>query len=217
MTELTPQTLIKFLTFAEGLKNTLRHSYTSQGRRESVAEHTWTLTLLAMLVFDQLQEPVDQLKVLKLLIVHDLPEIITGDIPAFDKLQQLEQAQAAEAEALVRIEAMLPAPWGREIAMLCDEFEARQTPEARLAYAIDKAEAFIQHNIADISTWDQNDFDYQTDLQSPRREHFNFDPYMAALRDQIDADTLQKIAAAGLLHRANQQTVRQFNGDSGMA
>ncbi|MEL7236212.1 MAG: HD domain-containing protein, partial [Chloroflexota bacterium] len=148
-----PRAIIELVTFAEGLKNELRHSYTSTGRHESVAEHCWMLCVMALAVFDAVELDVDRMKVLKMLIVHDLPEIITGDIPVFDKLEIAEQAAADEEAALEQIEAQYH--MGAEIAALCREFEASETNEAKLARAIDKAEAFIQHNNAPMETWDQ--------------------------------------------------------------
>lgn len=203
-----PKALIALVAFAEGLKNELRHSYTSTGRQESVAEHCWMLCLMAMAVFDAVQLDVDRMKVLKLLIVHDLPEVITGDIPVFDKLKVAEQAATDEEAALQQIEATYP--MGAEIAALCREFEAAETHEAKLARAIDKAEALIQHNLADIETWDQNDYDYQTDMEHPRRLVFEVDPFFQALRDQLDHDTMAKIDAGGKLARANTKSVAAY-------
>jgi putative hydrolases of HD superfamily len=206
------KTILEFMSFAEGLKNVLRHSYTSAGRRESVAEHSWMLTLLAILVFDDLSIEVDRLKVLKLLIVHDLPEIITGDIPVFHKLKVIEQAHADEVAAIDQMVMILPKPLRSEIKDLCLEYNNRQSIEARLAYAIDKAEALIQHNIEDISTWDQNDFDYQTDFSQVRQQPFQLDPFIAALKQQIDTDSMNKISGAGLLERARTEAVQWFHG-----
>jgi putative hydrolases of HD superfamily len=205
-----PKQMIAFLTFAEGLKNVLRHSYTSAGRRESVAEHTWMLCLMAMLVFDEIALEVDQLRVLKMLVIHDLPEIITGDIPTFDKHSIAAQAQQDELEAMQQLVAALPPELRQHILDLHREYEARVTPEARLAYAIDKAEALMQHNAADISTWDQNDYDYQTDFDNPRTSLYSVDPFMQALKRQIDLDTLAKIKSAGQLHRARADSVNRL-------
>ena len=83
------QSILVFLKKAEKLKTELRHSWTSNTQRqESVAEHCWSACLIAILLFKELQEPVDQLKVLKMIVVHDLAEAIAGDIPAFEVSQQ---------------------------------------------------------------------------------------------------------------------------------
>ncbi|MCU0513887.1 MAG: HD domain-containing protein [Anaerolineae bacterium] len=189
---LTPPALLHFVAFAEQLKNTLRHSYTSRGRHESVAEHSWLLCLMALLSFDALALPVDRLKVLKMLIVHDLAEAITGDIPVFYKVQVAEQARLQEEAALHTMTAGLPPALADEIRALCQEFEARETPEARVAAALDKCEALIQHNLADVATWDRNDLDYQLDFNHPRNHLFDVDPFFRALKQAIDEESLAK-------------------------
>lgn len=106
--KITPSSLIDFYTQTENLKNVLRHSYTSANRRESVAEHSWMLCLLALAVVDQMAYEVNLLHLLKMLIVHDLPEAVTGDIPVFDKQAIIEKAQHDESAAMARLTASLP-------------------------------------------------------------------------------------------------------------
>ena len=81
---MNPRTLLDVLHVAERLKDTTRHCYTSGGRHESVAEHSWRMTLMAYLVAEEFPEA-DVLKLLKMCLIHDLGECFTGDIPAFDK------------------------------------------------------------------------------------------------------------------------------------
>ena len=76
-----PEKLIEILSVAERLKDAVRHCYTSGGRRESVAEHSWRITLMAYFVSDEFPEA-DLLKVMKMCLIHDLGEAFTGDIPA---------------------------------------------------------------------------------------------------------------------------------------
>ncbi|WP_282920868.1 HD domain-containing protein [Ignavigranum ruoffiae] len=78
--------LLNILTVAERLKDTTRHCYTSQGRQESVADHTWMMSLIALLLMDEFEE-VDMNKVIRMCIIHDLGECFTQDIPAFAKNQ----------------------------------------------------------------------------------------------------------------------------------
>lgn len=76
--------LYAFIVRAEKLKVELRHSWNSDpNRQESVAEHSWMMALLAMAIFDEIDIEVDQLKVMKMVAIHDLAEAITGDIPSF--------------------------------------------------------------------------------------------------------------------------------------
>lgn len=206
-----PRQIIEFMGFAEGLKNVLRHSYTTAGRRESVAEHAWMLCLFAMVVFDEVQMDVDRLKVLKMLIIHDLPEVITDDIPVFEKAQLTADELPDEEAAMRDLIAPLAPQLQEHIMSLFHEYELRESNEARLAYAIDKAEAMIQHNLADISTWDANDYRYQTDIANPRHQHIeSLNPFFAALKAAIDADTIEKISKAGQAHRIDPQMIQRY-------
>ena len=82
-----PEKLIEVLSVAERLKDAVRHCYTSGGRRESVAEHSWRITLMAYFVSDEFPEA-DLLKIMKMCLIHDLGEAFTGDIPAFEKTEK---------------------------------------------------------------------------------------------------------------------------------
>ena len=79
-----PRTLLNALAVAERLKGTTRHCYTSNGRRESVAEHSWMMTLMAFFLQEEFPEA-DMNKVIRMCIIHDLGEAFTGDIPSFEK------------------------------------------------------------------------------------------------------------------------------------
>ena len=79
-----PEKLIETLAVAERLKDATRHCYTSRGRSESVAEHSWRITLMAYLVSDEFPEA-DLEKLMKMCLIHDLGEAFTGDIPTFEK------------------------------------------------------------------------------------------------------------------------------------
>lgn len=136
--------LLDFLRLAERLKNTVRSSHTSEGRRESVAEHTWRLCLMA-LVFERHFPDVDFARLVKICIVHDLGEAIGGDIPAPEQTGPGTKA-ADERRDLLQLLAPLPAGTREEIVALWDEYEAAATAEARLAKALDKLETILQHN-----------------------------------------------------------------------
>ncbi|MFD2111096.1 HD domain-containing protein [Thiorhodococcus fuscus] len=133
-----------FIQEAEKLKSVLRTSYTSTGRRESTAEHTWRLCLLAMTLQDILG-PLDFDRVLKLCVIHDLGEALNGDVPAV-----LQQASASksdqERQDLVKLLATLPAALQEEFLSLWEDYEYARTREARIVKALDKIETIIQHN-----------------------------------------------------------------------
>jgi putative hydrolase of HD superfamily len=208
-----PTVILNFVAYAEKLKTLVRHSYTSNSeRQESVAEHTWMLCLLATLLFHEIEAEVDQLRVLKMLIVHDLVEVFAGDIPAFVKEDMAEQeVYQKERDALNRLTGELPQEMRREIIDLWEEFEACSTTEARVATAIDKVEAVIQHNLADIRTWSQEDFDYQPYV---RNELFDFDPYIRKFKDQVDLDTMKKVEGEGSLDRVSEVARERYRAGS---
>jgi len=176
----------------------MRHSWTSDStRQESTAEHTWLLCLIAMTIFDELKIKVDQLKVLKMLIIHDLAETIIGDIPAFDT-EGRKGKKEKEKVAMEQLVKNLPLKIRNEIMELFEEMEAKSTPEAKIAQAIDKFEAPLQHNISDIATWDQNDYDIHGRY---KMELYEFDPFLKELREELEHMTRRKATKAKTLHR----------------
>ena len=146
--------VLGFLPLAERLKRELRHSWLSDGRRESVAEHTWFMALMALLTYRRLEEPVSLDRVLSMAIVHDLAEVEVGDIPYFEASDRKARKAELELVAIDRIAAMLPAPDGAVVKELWLEFEEGQTPESKFVRALDHLEVQVQHNLADISTWE---------------------------------------------------------------
>ena len=182
--------LIDALTVAEKLKDTMRHCYTKNGRRESVAEHCWMMTLAAFWMKDEFPEA-DMDRVLKMCLIHDLGEAFTGDVPAFEKTASNEQE---EKRLLYGWVASLPGGIAREMMSLYDEMEKRETLEAKIYKAVDGLEAVIQHNISDISTW--LPLEYGLNL-TYADDKVAFSEYLRALREEIRKDTLAKIDAAG--------------------
>ena len=111
------RTLLDALSVAERLKDTTRHCYTKNGRHESVAEHSWMMTLMAFFIKDEFPE-VDMDKVIKMCIIHDLGEVFTGDIPTFDKTASNEQT---EEELLYGWVNTLPKNYAAEIEAMYAE------------------------------------------------------------------------------------------------
>lgn len=182
-----PRTLLNVLTVAERLKDTTRHCYTSRGRHESVAEHSWMLTLMSFFLRSEFPEA-DMDKVTRMCIIHDLGECFTGDIPAFDKTAAHEQTEDALLCAWVD---SLPEPHRSEMTALYTEMAARDTLEAKIYKAIDSLEAVIQHNLSDLSTWIPHEYQLN---QTYGFDKAAFSPYFTALREEIKADTLKKLA-----------------------
>ena len=184
-----PRTLLNILTTAERLKDTTRHCYTTRGRHESVAEHSWMMTLMAFFLRDEFPEA-DMDKVTRMCIIHDLGECFTGDIPTFDKTAANEERDEALLNAWLNTR---PQPYREEMTALYAEMNALQTQEAKIYKAIDKMEAVLQHNLSDISTWIPHE--YQLNVVSGA-DQAAFSPYLTQLRQELKADTLQKIAEA---------------------
>ena len=181
-----PERLFEILAVAERLKCNTRHSWTSTGRRESVAEHSWRLALMAMLVGDEFPE-MDMDKVIKMCLIHDMGEAITGDIPAFEKTDKDRKVENKKVEQLTDI---LLEPVRAEWKALFEEMETMETQEARLYKSLDKLEALIQHNEADISTWIPLEYDLQMTYGN---EECKFTEYIQRLRDEVRKDSKRKI------------------------
>ena len=121
---------IRFIQEAEGLKCMTRTAWTSTGRRESTAEHSWRLALLAGLLLPA-YPGLDARRMLMLCLVHDLGEVYEGDISAALRPDQ-EEKERQERAAVKRAAASLPEKSGRELCKLWEEYNACETPEARL-------------------------------------------------------------------------------------
>ena len=182
-----PEKLIEVLSVAERLKDAVRHSYTSGGRRESVAEHSWRITLMAYFVSDEFPEA-DLLKIMKMCLIHDLGEAFTGDIPAFEKT---DKDSEKEADVLGEWVKTLPEPFNKEMSEIYQEMEEQQTLEARIYKALDKLEALIQHNESDIKTWIPLEYDLQMTYGNDKVQ---FSEYLTRLRDEVRNDSKKKIA-----------------------
>lgn len=151
--------IVDVLGLAENLKTEMRHSWLSNGRQESVAEHTWMMSVAAVLMAPHLQHPVDLGQTLKLIALHDIAEAITGDIPYFEESARKDTKLADEAEAMEAMRGMLPAASGRLLFELWREYEDCETAEAKFARALDKLEVQHQHNLADLQTWTEQELD----------------------------------------------------------
>jgi 5'-deoxynucleotidase YfbR-like HD superfamily hydrolase len=195
------QSILAFLSQAEKLKTELRHSWTNdKERQESVAEHSWMALLTALLLFPHIKDDFNQLKTLKMLIVHDIAEVIIGDIPAYEQSDRQQSKPDQERHAINQLTASLPKKSRHEIISLWEEFEANHTFEAKLAKAIDKCEALIQHNISKIATWSQGDYDI---CFGKSDTIFSFDEFVSQFKQHIDQQTINKMTHAQTIHRVD--------------
>ncbi len=181
--------LLDAISVAERLKDTTRHCYTGNGRHESVAEHSWMMTLMAFFMRDEFPE-VDMDKVIKMCIIHDLGEAFTGDIPTFEKTAVNE---ATEESLLYSWVKSLPENYAEEMLALYDEMAKRETIEAKVYKAIDSLEALIQHNISDLSTWIPREYELNKTYADDK---VAFSEYLKELREEIRKDTFEKLEQA---------------------
>lgn len=177
---------LDILHVAERLKDTTRHCTTSNGRRESVAEHSWRISLMAMLLKNEFPGA-DMDKVVRMCLIHDLGECFTGDIPSFDKT---EKDRVREDELLSSWVKSLPVEVSGEMTELYSEMDAQVTLEAKIYKALDKLEAVIQHNESPLNTWSDNEYElnkiYGTDT-------VQFSTWLTELRRIMREDTEKKI------------------------
>ncbi len=174
--------ILTFLRSAERLKDTLRSSHTSQGRQESVAEHTWRLCLMATLFREEFPE-VDFSRLIRICVIHDLGEAIGGDIPAIDQTGPGSKTDQ-ERRDLLQLVSPLARRFQAELIGLWDEYEAAVTVEARVAKGLDKLETIMQHNQGKNAP----DFDYRFNLDYGTR-FTSGHPLLAAIREVLDSET----------------------------
>jgi putative hydrolases of HD superfamily len=191
------QGCLTFIGEAERLKSVLRSAHTSTGRHESTAEHTWRLCLMAMVFAPHLHAegaaPLDLAQVLRLCVIHDLGEAISGDIPAVEQASVPDKSERERAD-LLTLMASLPAPLRDEYLALWEDYEHARTPEARAVKALDKLETIIQHN----QGANPASFDYAFNLvygAKATRGH----PLIERIRAAVDQDTRRHAAARGQL------------------
>lgn len=180
------ESILKFLKLAEQLKCNTRHCETSSGRKESVAEHCFSLVMFAWLLQDDFPD-LDMEKVMHMCLVHDMGEAVTGDIPCFEKT---EEARAVEGSEIRNIAEMLDNGRKQEFLDLHREMEENKSKEARLFHVLDKMEAVFQHNEADISTWLPLEYELQMNYGVNEAREFTV---TGKLRDLVLEQSRKKI------------------------
>jgi putative hydrolases of HD superfamily len=179
--------VLGFLRGAERLKLVSRSSFTSEGDPESVADHSWRLCLMALVLRHRFPE-VDFGRVLEICVVHDLGEAIGGDVPAPEQARRLAAGSPGKAEAerrdLLTLLEPLPEVPRRELLALWDEYEAGETTEAQMAKALDKLETILQHNQGK----NPEGFDYRFNLAYGERFTAS-PPDVRAIRQELDRET----------------------------
>jgi putative hydrolase of HD superfamily len=178
--------VISFIEESEKLKSVVRTAWTSKGRRESTAEHSWHLALLASVMFDYFPE-LDLSKILMMSLIHDVGEIYEGDISAALRPDK-DIKYNTEFQAAQSVFAILPEPQASRMMDIWREYNNNSTLEAKLVKALDKAETIIQHNQGD----NPPDFNYQFNLEYGK-EYFEYSGILKMLRSIVDEKTKQKM------------------------
>jgi len=147
---------MQFLIEIDRLKSVLRRTRLfDNSRQENVAEHGWHVAIMAMALAEYSNEPIDVSKVVRMALVHDIVEIDAGDTFLYDEAAG-KVKEEAERRAAERIFGLLPLDQAREIRSLWEEFEARNTPEARFAAAIDRLEPMLQNALTAGHAWKEH-------------------------------------------------------------
>lgn len=145
---------IAFIMEIDQSKRVGRQTYLTgeDGRKENDAEHSWHLAIMALLLSEYAKEEVDVLKVMSMVLIHDLIEIDAGDTYAYD-LAGNETKKARELKAADRIFQILPKDQGDYLRSLWDEFEEASTPEAKFALALDKIQPVLLNDATNGRSW----------------------------------------------------------------
>ncbi len=183
--------LINILHVAEKLKDTSRHCTTSGRRVESVAEHSWRVSLMALLIRNEFPD-VNMDKVVNMCLIHDRGECFTGDIPTFIKT---DSDRKTEDELLAEWVRSLPPEVSCELRALYAEMDEQLTIEAKIYKALDKLEAVIQHNESPLDTWSENEFELNKTYGS---DVVAFSAWLSALREEVRSDTVLKIESESI-------------------
>ena len=144
---------LDFILEIDKEKNILRQTHLSDhGRQENDAEHAWHMAIMAYLLKEYSNEPIDVAKVMIMCLIHDVVEIDAGDTYAYDA-EGLKTQKAREEAAKERIYSLLPDDQKQDLQALFDEFEERKTPEAKFARALDNLQPLLLNNSNDGGDW----------------------------------------------------------------
>ncbi|MDO4451676.1 MAG: HD domain-containing protein [Lachnospiraceae bacterium] len=154
MTRLEKQ--IQFIVEVDKVKNIFRQTYLSDGeRKENDAEHSWHLALSAILLKEYVSEEVDLLKVITMVLIHDLVEIDAGDTYAYDS-EGAKDKREREEKAADRIFGILPIEQGQYFRELWEEFEAYETEDAKYAHLLDNFQPMLLNDAAKGKSWSEH-------------------------------------------------------------
>jgi len=178
--------LIDFLEVIGKLKTYTRHVWDSNRRQESVADHCWRLSVMALLVAEKFPH-LDFNKIIRMCLIHDFGEALTGDIPSFYKTESDKKKEDLAVDDLLKL---LPEGLAAEFSELFVEMEELKTEEAKLFKALDRLEAIASHNESPLDTWLELEY---TENLVYGNENVGFSEYLTKLRDILREDSIRKI------------------------
>ena len=148
---------LKFIVEIDKVKQIVRQTYLADGtRKENDAEHSWHIALLAYLLQEYSDEPVDVPKVMLMVLIHDLVEIDAGDTYAYD-LEGAKTKREREVKAADRIFGLLPEDQGSYLRSLWDEFEDYKTADAKYAHLLDNFQPLLLNDASNGRSWEEHD------------------------------------------------------------
>lgn len=183
--------ILEFLKTIEWIKSTLRHNWMVSWRQESVAEHTWRFVLFFILIQDIKKYDIDIVKTIKMILIHDIPELIDWDIPGFEKEKNQKKHDENELKNAKKIFWILPKPLDQEYLEIYLEFEEQKSKEARLAKALDKIETNLQHMESWPKYWsDKERWDHMINYPNKALEKLN-EPFITDIWENIKKEIVK--------------------------
>ena len=148
---------IAFIVEIDKVKNIFRQTYLSDAnRKENDAEHSWHIAIMAILLQEYMEEPVDVLRVMTMVLIHDLVEIDAGDTYAYDAEGAITKRER-EVQAANRIFSMLPEDQGKYFRELWDEFEEYETADAKYAHLLDNFQPLLLNDASGGLSWREHE------------------------------------------------------------
>lgn len=185
---------MSFLLELDKMKNIYRQTYVlHEDRHENDAEHSWHLALLAIILAEYANEPVDLKTVMETVLIHDIVEIDAGDTYAYDDLGNATKAER-EQKAADRLYGLLPEEQGKRLRRLWEEFEAQSTPEARFAAALDRIQPLTLNYTKKGKSWKEHGT-----KRSQAEKRMQAVSEGSQILGEIASEIIHRAAAEGLL------------------
>ncbi len=182
---------LDFILEIDKEKNILRQTHLSgHGRRENDAEHAWHMAIMAYLLKEYSNEPVDIAKVMIMCLIHDIVEIDAGDTYAYDT-EGLKTQKAREDAAKERIFSLLPNVQKEELTALFDEFEESKTAESRFAHVMDNLQPLLLNNSNGGADWREHEV-YASQVYGRQQKSRYGSKQLYEITDQILKENIKK-------------------------